>query len=46
MQVNAGFSVKEGHLIAHKVKDAIMSDCGDILDVVVHVEPYFKKIIH
>lgn len=43
VQVDACFSVKEGHSIAHKVKDAIMSECGDVLDVVVHVEPYFKK---
>lgn len=43
IQVDAGFSVKEGHLIAHKVKDAIMLECGDVLDVVVHVEPYFKN---
>lgn len=40
IQVDAGLTVKEGHLIAHKVKDAIMSECGDVLDVVVHVEPY------
>ena len=40
IQVDAGLTVKEGHSIAHKVKDAIMSECGDVLDVVVHVEPY------
>jgi len=40
VQVDPGLSVKEGHSIAHKVKDAIMSECGDVLDVVVHVEPY------
>ena len=40
IQVDAGLTVKEGHLIAHKVKDVIISECGDVLDVVVHVEPY------
>lgn len=40
VQVDSGLTVKEGHDIAHGVKDRIMSECDDVSDVVVHVEPY------
>jgi divalent metal cation (Fe/Co/Zn/Cd) transporter len=37
--VNGGISVREGHDIAHKVKDAIKQTNTRIADVLVHVEP-------
>jgi cation diffusion facilitator family transporter len=37
--VNGGISVREGHAIAHKVKDAIKQTNTRIADVLVHVEP-------
>lgn len=40
VQVDSGLTVKEGHDIAHGVKDRIMSECDGVSDVVVHVEPY------
>lgn len=40
VQVDSGLTVKEGHDIAHSVKDRIMSECDGVSDVVVHVEPY------
>lgn len=40
VQVDSGLTVEEGHDIAHDVKDRIMSECDDVSDVIVHVEPY------
>ena len=37
--VEGGISVREGHLIAHLVKDAIKQTDSRIADVLVHVEP-------
>jgi cation diffusion facilitator family transporter len=37
--VDGGISVRDGHRIAHQVKDAIKSTDGRIADVLVHVEP-------
>ena len=37
--VNSEISVRDGHEIAHRVKDAIKSTDGRIADVLVHVEP-------
>lgn len=37
--VDAGISVREGHAIAHSVKDAIKATDARIADVLVHVEP-------
>jgi cation diffusion facilitator family transporter len=37
--VNGGISVREGHDIAHQVKDAIKQTSSRIADVLVHIEP-------
>lgn len=37
--VNAQISVKEGHEIAHRVKDDILQNNPQIADVLIHVEP-------
>lgn len=37
--VNGKFSVREGHRIAHEVKDAILKGFPVVSDVLVHVEP-------
>lgn len=37
--VDGNLSVRDGHLIAHNVKDAIMLDNPQIRDVLVHIEP-------
>jgi divalent metal cation (Fe/Co/Zn/Cd) transporter len=37
--VDGGISVREGHAIAHQVKDVIKQTNARIADVLVHVEP-------
>jgi len=37
--VEGGISVREGHDIAHLVKDAIKQTDSRIADVLVHIEP-------
>ena len=37
--VDASISVKEGHDIAHRVKDEILLKIPQIADVLIHVEP-------
>ncbi|MCF4101513.1 cation diffusion facilitator family transporter [Gillisia sp. M10.2A] len=37
--VNSEISVKEGHFIAHKVKDELLAKIPEIADVLIHVEP-------
>lgn len=37
--VDADIPVREGHRIAHAVKDSLMAATPDLLDVVVHIEP-------
>jgi divalent metal cation (Fe/Co/Zn/Cd) transporter len=39
IEVSAKFSVADGHLIAHQVKDRIRLANPAISDVMVHVEP-------
>ncbi|GMV82447.1 MAG: cation efflux system protein [Planctomycetota bacterium] len=39
IRVNGDLSVREGHAIAHCVKDALMQSALGVLDVAVHVEP-------
>ncbi len=39
VQVNGAMPVREGHELAHRVKDAIRATDGRIADVLVHVEP-------
>jgi len=38
--VNAGITVKEGHNIAHRVKDRLLSEFPEIADVLIHIEPF------
>lgn len=40
VQVNPGITVKQGHAIAHEVKDRILEKFPAVEDVLVHVEPY------
>jgi cation diffusion facilitator family transporter len=37
--VNGDLSVKEGHDIAHQVKDQLKIDIPDISDILIHIEP-------
>lgn len=37
--VNGGQTVREGHLIGHNVKDAVMASDTRIADVLIHIEP-------
>lgn len=37
--VNGDLSVKEGHDIAHQVKDQLKMDIPDISDILIHIEP-------
>ncbi|MEY2559021.1 MAG: hypothetical protein QOE34_2446, partial [Verrucomicrobiota bacterium] len=39
IRVNGGISVRDGHDLAHQVKDAIKGTDSRIADVLVHVEP-------
>jgi len=38
--VDENLSIKEAHEIAHKVEDRLRLEIEDVVDVVVHVEPY------
>jgi cation diffusion facilitator family transporter len=38
--VDGNISVKEGHQIAHHLKDSIMQQMPEIADVLIHVEPH------
>jgi len=40
VQVNGEMSVRHGHDICGKVKHALLAEGPEILDVVVHLEPY------
>jgi divalent metal cation (Fe/Co/Zn/Cd) transporter len=39
VEVDGRLSVRNGHAIAHNVKDALVASDLGILDVVVHIEP-------
>jgi len=41
--VDPDLKVREGHAIAHTVKDRPLNERPDIIDVLVHVEPYEPK---
>lgn len=43
IEVNENLSVKEGHDIAHRVKDKIREENPDIVDILIHVEPVSGK---
>jgi len=38
--VDAEISVKEGHEIAHQLKDKLKSKMPEIIDVLIHIEPH------
>lgn len=38
--VDGGMSVRDGHEIAHRVKDALLESEHRVADVLVHIEPY------
>lgn len=38
--VNADISVREGHRIAHQLKDHLQKEMSEIADVLIHVEPH------
>lgn len=40
LEVDPDLTVREGHTIAHAVKDAIVSQTSNVADVLVHVEPH------
>ena len=39
LTVNANITVREGHSIAHKLKDRIKNEMPEIADVLIHIEP-------
>jgi len=40
LTVNANISVKEGHSIAHKLKDLVKAEKPEIADILIHIEPH------
>ncbi len=40
VEVDAELTVREGHVVAHEVKDALLASGRGILDVLVHIEPH------
>jgi len=43
IEVNGELSVKEGHRIAHLVKDALLESNLRVINVLVHVEPFLNE---
>ncbi|MGV3533183.1 MAG: cation transporter dimerization domain-containing protein, partial [Chthoniobacteraceae bacterium] len=39
VEVDGEITFREGHLIAHAVKDAVLAAIPSVADVLVHVEP-------
>ena len=44
MIVNGNITVKEGHDIAHRLKDTLQEQIPSIASVLIHVEPDYKDI--
>lgn len=44
VSVDGEITVREGHEIAHRVKDALLASHLPILDVIVHVEPAYPPV--
>ena len=42
IQVNGDMTVTEGHIVSHKVSSTLYSLGPDVIDVIVHLEPYNK----
>ena len=43
--VDADISVKEGHKLAHDLKDALQADMPDTEHVLIHVEPFDEEVV-
>lgn len=43
VEVDGGISVREGHLIGHRVRERLMDSALSINDVIVHIEPAGKR---
>ena len=41
VKVNPKMTVEDGHKLSHRVKDCIMQEHAHVVDVVVHLEPYY-----
>jgi len=41
--VDGNLSVREGHEIAHEVKNAILLENPKIADVLIHIEPFSEN---
>jgi divalent metal cation (Fe/Co/Zn/Cd) transporter len=39
VEVHGDMTVRDGHQIAHRVKDALIASDRNVMDAVVHVEP-------
>jgi divalent metal cation (Fe/Co/Zn/Cd) transporter len=46
VEVDPDISVQEGHRLAHEVKSKIQAELPQVLDVMVHVEPYEPNRAH
>ncbi len=44
--VDGNISVRAGHEIAHRVKDALVGSRHQVMDAVVHVEPARRRVTH
>ena len=40
VNVDADITVKEGHIIAHKLKDSLRQQISELGHVLIHIEPY------
>jgi cation diffusion facilitator family transporter len=43
VEVHGDMTVRDGHAIAHRVKDALLASDHSIMDVVVHIEPWEQQ---
>ncbi|MEE9294928.1 MAG: cation transporter dimerization domain-containing protein, partial [Phycisphaerae bacterium] len=43
IEVDGAISVREGHNLAHLVKDVVRSHNPSVVDVLIHIEPYNAK---
>jgi len=43
IRVDADLTVRQGHEIAHQVKDRLLAHGPDVVDVLIHVEPHHPK---
>lgn len=46
VMVDGNLSVKEGHDIAHDLKDTLRNKLIELGHVLIHIEPHFESIIH